>query len=65
MRIAGKTAGPIWLNFFVDTHGWPCYNYKNEILFSTGNTAGPSSSYYYIKKDGFQNFFNHLNIHRN
>ena len=21
--IAGQTAGPIGLNFFVDTHGWP------------------------------------------
>ena len=22
-RIAGQTAGPIGLNFFVDTYGWP------------------------------------------
>ena len=31
LRIAGQTAGPIGLNFFVDTHGWPggCYSLKN------------------------------------
>ena len=23
LRIAGQTAGPIGLNFFLDTHGWP------------------------------------------
>ena len=23
LRIAGQTAGPIGLKFFVDTHGWP------------------------------------------
>ena len=23
LPIAGQTAGPIGLNFFVDTHGWP------------------------------------------
>ena len=23
LRIAGQTAGPIGLTFFVDTHGWP------------------------------------------
>ena len=23
LRIAGKTAGPIRLTFFVDNHGWP------------------------------------------
>ena len=23
LPIAGKSAGPIGLNFFVDTHGWP------------------------------------------
>ena len=23
LRTAGKTAGPIGLPFFVDTHGWP------------------------------------------
>ena len=47
LRIAGQTAGPIGLNFFVDTHGYPgvlkakkidiCFNF-----FSTAN-AGPFS----------------------
>ena len=23
LRIAVQTAGPIWLKFLVDTHGWP------------------------------------------
>ena len=23
LRIAGHTAGPVGLTFFVDTHGWP------------------------------------------
>ena len=41
--IAGQTAGPIGLNFFVDTHGG---DLKNRDIFSqffsTGN-AGPFS----------------------
>ena len=31
--IAGQTAGPIGLKFFVDTHGWPGYK-KFGIFFS-------------------------------
>ena len=33
--IAGQTAEPIRLNFFVDTHEWPCYRLKNrKFVFS-------------------------------
>ena len=34
--IAGQTAGPIGLNFFVDTHGWPGGDkgLKKSIFFS-------------------------------
>ena len=47
LRIAGQTAGPIGLNFFLDTHGWPggAIGFKFLIFqkkISTGN-AGPSS----------------------
>ena len=46
--IAGQTAGPNWLIFFVDTHGWPgIEKIENKKKFqhlkkknSTGN-AGP------------------------
>ena len=31
--IAGQAAGPIGLNFFVDTHEWPCYMKKKIELF--------------------------------
>ena len=40
--IAGQTAGPIGLNFFVDTHGWP-----GEKNFSRA-TPGPSASVSYM-----------------
>ena len=49
--IAGQTAGPIGLKFFVDTHGWPgsdiglkkkSPNICFSNFFSTGN-AGPFS----------------------
>ena len=56
LRIAGQTAGPIGLNFFVDTHGWPggCYRpnkfelkkFNLNFLFNfffTSN-SGPSAS---------------------
>ena len=35
LRIAGQTAGPIGLKFFVDTHGWPwgVIGYKNRFIF--------------------------------
>ena len=36
LRIAGQTAGPIGLKFFVDTHGsWtpPCYKLKKIEFF--------------------------------
>ena len=26
LPISGQMAGPIWLKFFVDTHGWPGLN---------------------------------------
>ena len=44
--IAGQTAGPIGLKFFVDTHEWPggviffCFQNLFSNLFSTDN-AGP------------------------
>ena len=45
LPIAGQTAGPIGLNFFVDTHGG-VIDLKNRDIFSqffsTGN-AGPFS----------------------
>ena len=39
LRIAGKTAGPIGLNFFVDTHGWlgGVIDLKNRIFFFHGH----------------------------
>ena len=55
MRIADQTAGPIWLKFFEDTHGWSGVFYAKKIrilflfmfnfffLFKFGN-PGPSSS---------------------
>ena len=58
LRIAGQMAGPIGLNFFVDTHGW-----GGEIKFEKKNfpkkkkkipraTPGPSASniFFYHKK---------------
>ena len=35
LRKAGQTAGPIRLNFFVDTHGWPggVIDYKKILHF--------------------------------
>ena len=52
LSIAGQTAGPIGLKFFVDTHEWPggCYRLKNELLFFVfkqffpRTTPGPSAS---------------------
>ena len=43
LRIAGQRAGPIGLNFVVDTHGWPggCYRlsiyleYKHHYRYDT------------------------------
>ena len=44
LRIAGQMAGPIMLNFFVDTQGWPdgVKFKKIKFFFSTAN-AGPIS----------------------
>ena len=48
--IAGQTAGPIGLKFFVDTHGWPGVSQAKKIeifffpkLFFTRATPGPSA----------------------
>ena len=53
--IAGQTAGPIGLKFFVDTHGWPGGSKKKfqiffyrkfffQIFFFPRATSGPSAS---------------------
>jgi len=50
LRIAGQTAGPIRLNFFVGTLGWPggVKGYKNQYffpnLFFPWATPDPSAS---------------------
>ena len=33
LSIAGQRAGPIGLNFLLDTQGWPCYRLKNQKKF--------------------------------
>ena len=33
LSIAGQRAGPIGLNFLLDTQGWPCYRLKNRNFF--------------------------------
>ena len=37
LRIAGQTAGPIGLNFVVDTHEWPggCFKLNKSKFFQT------------------------------
>ena len=53
LRIAGLTAGPIGLKFFVDTHEWPGGVKKFEIFFQiffiTRATPGPSAILNYLK----------------
>ena len=45
LRIAGQMAGPIMLNFFVDTQGWPDgVNLKKIKFFFQRPTPGPSAS---------------------
>ena len=47
LPIAGQTAGPIGLNFFVDTHGWSTCAVdlkKITIFFNPRSTPGPSAS---------------------
>ena len=47
LRIAGQTAGPIGLNFFVDTHGLPgALEAKNRKYF-----------FKFVKQYFFKNFF--------
>ena len=50
LRIAGQTAGPIGLKFFIDTHGWPGgvinekkLNFSSQNFFY-GQRRGPSAS---------------------
>ena len=56
--IAGQTAGPIGLKFFVDTHGWPgVIKAKKSKFFFFRNfffpraTPGPLASNYYYYYD--------------
>ena len=46
--IAGQTAGPTGLKFFVDTHGWPggCYRLKKI-----------ENKFFFVRNFFFQNFF--------
>ena len=45
LHIAGPTAGPIGLTFFVDTHGWPgSVIGKNKLKFFQNSTPGSSAS---------------------
>ena len=58
LPIPGQTAGPIGLNFFLDTQGWPGSvkgykktNFFENIFFSiffSRLTPGPSASLTYI-----------------
>ena len=52
LGIAGQTAGPIGLKFFVDTYGWPGFEifFPNFFLILKKNpraTPGTSTCYYY------------------
>ena len=54
--IAGQKAGPIGMNFFVDTLGWPggCFRLKKiqfffQNIFFPRATPGPSASFLYNK----------------
>ena len=65
--IAGQTAGPIGLKFFVDTQGWPGgdigYKKFQKVFFQKffpRATPGPSASiikysYYYLSTTGWSN----------
>jgi len=45
LSIAGQTAGPNELTFFVNTHGWPwgLTSQKNSKFFFLRTTPGPSA----------------------
>ena len=74
LPLAGQTAGPNGLTFFVDPHGWPVdfLGQKNEFVFNffcqffTSNfcipwaTSDPSASYcyYYYNLKYFSGTFN-------
>ena len=61
--IAGQTAGPNGLTFFVDTHGWPTgvvglkkikfKNLKKIKFFFPRATPGLSASFFFIKLEIF------------
>jgi len=52
--IAGQAAGPIGLNFFVDTHEWPCYMIKKSNCFLKFlKTAGPIELNFFVDTHGW------------
>ena len=38
--VAGQTAGPNWLTFFEETHGYPVFPSKFDLLFYITGDAG-------------------------
>ena len=67
--IAGQTAGPIGLKFFVDTHGWPegdigLKNPKKTFQKFPRATPGPSCSISYKPPYRKINHFNQIQVSR-